>query len=836
VSAAQSRPQHAGSPAEAAARYDDAAQQAAATVIRRYSTSFGLACRLLGPEVRPHVYAVYALVRIADEIVDGASAGSGVPAQGARELLDDLEAETYAAIERGFSSNLVVHAFARTARRAGIGPELIRPFFASMRADLSEDRHSADSLDEYVYGSAEVVGLMCLQVFLMDRAVPEERRAALVAGARRLGAAFQKVNFLRDLAEDYGELGRVYFPGIEPGAFSETEKDRLLDDIDADLAAARAVVGDLPPSSRAAVLAAHDLFRELSVRIRATPARDLLSTRVRVPNPRKAALAAAAVARARTRRRAPLPAPGGRRAVVVGAGIAGLAAAGLLARDGWDVEVLERGTTTGGRAGLLERDGFRFDTGPSWYLMPEVFDHFFRLMGSSSSAELDLVRLDPAYRVWGEKYAEPLDIRSDLEHTVAQFEAVEPGAGARIRAYLASAKRTYDLAVDHFLYTSYASFTPLLTRAVVGGLPGLARHLTGSLHDFAARTVRDTRLRQVLGYPAVFLASAPRMTPSLYHLMSHMDLADSVQYPQGGFRRIIEAVERLAVAHGARIRTQADVVRIVTAPDAGGGGRPRATGVVWRDADGAEHELAADVVVSAADLHHTETQLLPPALQTYPQRYWDGRQTGPGAVLVMLGVRGELPELPHHSLFFTDDWDTNFGAIFDEPARVPDPASVYVCKPSATDPDVAPEGHENLFVLIPVPADPGLGAGGPDGSGSAAVEAAADRVIDQIAQWAGVPGLRERIVVRHTVGPEDFRRDFNSWRGNVLGPAHVLKQSAFFRGTNKSRRVRGLHYCGASTIPGIGLPMCLISAEILLKDLRGDTSTGRLAEPLVPGA
>ncbi|MGQ1837861.1 phytoene desaturase family protein [Kocuria turfanensis] len=822
--------QHAGSPAEAAARYDDAARQSAATVIRRYSTSFGLACRLLGPQIRPHVYAVYALVRIADEIVDGASAGAGVPAEGARELLDDLEAETYAAIARGFSSNLVVHAFARTARDAGIGADLVRPFFASMRADLSEDRHSPGSLDEYVYGSAEVVGLMCLQVFLAGREVPPDVRARLVAGARRLGAAFQKVNFLRDLAEDYGELGRVYFPGVEPGAFSEAEKNRLLDDIDADLAAARAVIDDLPVSSRAAVLVAHDLFRELSVRIRATPARELLSSRIRVPDARKAALAASAVVRARTRRRA--PAPRGQRAVVVGAGIAGLAAAGLLARDGWDVTVLERGASTGGRAGLLERDGFRFDTGPSWYLMPEVFDHFFRLMGSSAAQELDLVGLDPAYRVYGERYEHPIDIRSDLEHTVALFESVEPGAGARIRTYLASAKRTYELAVGHFLYTSYAAFTPLLNRAVLRGLPELARHLSGSLHDFAAATVRDTRLRQVLGYPAVFLASAPRMTPSLYHLMSWMDLADSVQYPRGGFHRIIEAAERLAVAHGARIRTGADVVRIRTS--AAADGPVRATGVVWRDAEGAEHELAADVVVSAADLHHTETALLPPELQSYPQRYWDRRQTGPGAVLVMLGVRGELPQLPHHSLFFSEDWDTNFRAIFEEPTRVPDPASVYVCKPSATDPSVAPEGHENLFVLIPVPADPGLGAGGPDGTGAARVEEVADRVIDQVAAWAGVPDLRERIVVRHTVGPEDFRRDFNSWRGNVLGPAHVLKQSAFFRGANRSRKVAGLHYCGASTIPGIGLPMCLISAEILLKDLRGDTSTGPLAEPLVP--
>jgi len=198
----------------------------------------------------------------------------------------------------------------------------------------------------------------------------------------------------------------------------------------------------------------------------------------------------------------------------------------------------------------------------------------------------------------------------------------------------------------------------------------------------------------------------------------------------------------------------------------------------------------------------------------------------------MLGVEGQLPELAHHSLMFTTDWDANFAAIFGKPAKVPDPASIYVCRPSATDPGTAPPGHENLFVLVPVPADPGLGAGGLGGSGDEQVERLADSVIAQIAQWAGIPDLAGRIRLRRTVGPADFARDFNSWRGGVLGPAHTLRQSAFLRGSNKSRRVEGLFYAGGTTIPGIGLPMCLISAEILLKRLRGDITTAALPEPL----
>jgi phytoene desaturase len=200
-------------------------------------------------------------------------------------------------------------------------------------------------------------------------------------------------------------------------------------------------------------------------------------------------------------------------------------------------------------------------------------------------------------------------------------------------------------------------------------------------------------------------------------------------------------------------------------------------------------------------------------------------------VLVHLGVEGALPQLAHHSLFFTDDWDRNFGAIFDAPSRIPEPASAYVCRPSATDPDAAPAGSENLFVLVPVPADPTIGRGGMDGGGDPQVEKVADAAIAQIAAWSGIPDLSERIVVRRTVGPQDFAVDLNAWSGGALGPGHVLRQSAIFRAGNASKKVAGLFYAGSSTIPGIGLPMCLISAELVLKRLRGDRTAGPLPEP-----
>ncbi|MDN6400892.1 MAG: squalene/phytoene synthase family protein [Brachybacterium sp.] len=276
------------------ARYDRVAQRSAGCVIAGYSTSFGWATRLLEEPVRTHVRSIYALVRIADETVDDPD-----PTFSAAErsrLLEGLAAETARAVAGARAPNRVVPAFALTARRRGIGPALIDPFFASMRADLSVAEHDEASLAEYVHGSAEVVGLMCLRVFLDG---DDAACARLAPAASALGAAFQKVNFLRDLAEDHDELGRTYFPGLDVDDFGDAERDRLLDDIDADLALAGTAIPHLPVSSRRAVAAAHGFYGALSRRLRTTPAQQIRRARVRVPAHEQAVSMDRAVLRAR---------------------------------------------------------------------------------------------------------------------------------------------------------------------------------------------------------------------------------------------------------------------------------------------------------------------------------------------------------------------------------------------------------------------------------------------------------------------------------------------------------------------------------------------------------
>jgi phytoene desaturase len=492
-----------------------------------------------------------------------------------------------------------------------------------------------------------------------------------------------------------------------------------------------------------------------------------------------------------------------KKVIIIGAGVGGMATANLLAKIGYKVEVYEQHPGPGGRAGKFSADGFTFDTGPSWYLMPEVFEQYFGLLGAKPEDYYTLARLKPAYKVFYD-YRSPLTVSGDLDQDKKMFEAVEVGAGARLAHYVASAEEVYRTSIQKYLYNPTSFIRAATDMRIIRDLPMLSKFLLQPLHAKVARTVSSLPLQQILEYPTVFLGVSPFNAPSLYHLMSYIDFKQGVYYPMGGMYTFVEALAALGQQLGVTYHYDSAVSKIVTA-------NGRATGVM---VDGSLHQ--ADIVISAADLHFTETQLLDSADRTYPESYWRNKTAAPSGLLIYLGVRGSLQQLNHHNLLFVENWRNNFDAIFSD-KHWPKQASMYVSRTSATDPTTAPTGHENLFVFVPLPA----GINEPDD-----IEAAANHYIQQFAQASGITDLADRIVYRSVRSAPYFMRDFNAWQGSALGMAHTLRQSAFWRPGPQSKKVSNLLYTGAGVQPGIGLPMCLISAELVVKQLTGDRTIG----------
>lgn len=487
--------------------------------------------------------------------------------------------------------------------------------------------------------------------------------------------------------------------------------------------------------------------------------------------------------------------------IIIGAGYAGVALANLLAKAGFKVDVYEKNDTPGGRIAAIKQDGFTFDVGPSWYLMPEVFDRYYGLFGASAEERLELQRLSPGYRVFFES-AEPLTIQGSTEHDASTFEMIEPGAGETLRHYVTSAKETYDTALKHFLYTNFERPTELLAPDVISKAPRMLSLALRPLDTHVRRFFDDSRLQRILEYHMVFLGSSPYAAPSLYTLMSALDFTTGVYYPRAGMYKLIDDLIALGDSTAITYHYGVEVTRIDT-------NGHKAQGISL--ADGSSH--SADIVVSAADLHFTETSLLSKSRQTYGEKYWQKRHPGPSGLVISLGIKGSLPQLLHHNLYFVDDWRGNFAAIYDEKA-VPEHASMYVCNPTKSDPSLAPKGTENIFILVPFPAGKMLSPEETD--------ALATKYTNDFAAAIGEPDLESRIVTRHIMGPADYAERYNAWQYNAFGgESHVLMQSAFFRTKNKSRKLKNLYYTGAGTLPGIGLPMCLISAELTYKRIMG---------------
>ncbi|HRI03604.1 MAG TPA: phytoene desaturase family protein [Pyrinomonadaceae bacterium] len=495
-----------------------------------------------------------------------------------------------------------------------------------------------------------------------------------------------------------------------------------------------------------------------------------------------------------------------KKVVIIGAGIGGLGAAGLFAKKGYDVTVVEKNANLGGRANIFEHGGFRFDMGPSWYLAPDIFEHYFNLVGERVEDHLELKRLSPSYRIFFRNNGDPLDINSDIEIDTATFEAIETGAGEKLRAYLKQSKYQYEVATQSFMFKNYDRIWDFFNKRVM--TEGQKLSVFSTMHKFVSKFFTSKKLQQVMEYTMVFLGTSPYEAPALYNLMSHMDFNQGVFYPQGGFYELIKALANIAEKNGAVLRTNSPVEKIIVRDG-------KAVGV---RIEGDEF-IEADLVISNADMWFTETRLLDIAQQTHKEKYWQKRTMAPSAFIMYLGVSEKLPSLVHHNLLFSEDWRKNFDEIYKDPC-LPDEPSLYVCAPSVTDPSVAPEGKENLFVLVPIASDLAIT--------DEQKEIYADRVLALMEQEMNLQGLREKIEYKRIYTVENFAADYNAFKGSALGLAHTLRQTAIFRPKNKSKKIENLFYVGAGTNPGIGTQICLISAELAYKRVHDITT----AEPL----
>lgn len=484
----------------------------------------------------------------------------------------------------------------------------------------------------------------------------------------------------------------------------------------------------------------------------------------------------------------------GGKTIIIGAGIGGLASAALLAKNGADVTVLEKCDSPGGRARLWESGGFAFDMGPSWYLMPEVFERFFSLFGKSRDDYWKLKKLDTHYQVFfGGR--EKATITSDFERTKSLFEGFEKGGGEKLAAYVADAKYKYQVATGDFLYREYRSVFQFLNKRLM--TEGLRLDVFQSLDAYVRGYFHDHRARKILEYAMVFLGASPSNAPALYSLMSYLDLEEGIFFPVGGMYAIVEGLVKLCGELGVKIEcgTEVSGIRVENG---------RAAGVRARKGS-LNFELSADAVLANADYAHAENDLLDDADRSYKGRYWEKAVLAPSMLIAYLGINGKVDGLEHHNLYFADDWDAHFSSVFDRPAW-PDDACFYLSAASKTDARAAPPGKENLFLLVPVA--PGLA------DDDRTREAFFEQMMDRVESVTGQE-IRSRIEVKRLFSQRDFTADYHALKGTALGLAHTLSQTAVFRPSMRSKRVKGLYFSGQYTHPGVGVPMTLIASEVV---------------------
>ena len=480
--------------------------------------------------------------------------------------------------------------------------------------------------------------------------------------------------------------------------------------------------------------------------------------------------------------------------IVIGSGFAGLSAASFMAKEGWQVIVIEKNKTAGGRARQLKENGFTFDMGPSFYWMPDVFERYFAQFGKKVSDYYSLHRLDPSYRIyWDDGYT---DMPADFDELKKIFESIETGSGAKLEKYLKGAAYKYEVGVNKLVYKPSRSLTEFMDWETISGVFKL--QVFSSIKSHIAKYFQHPKLRQIMEFPVLFLGALPEDTPALYSLMNYADIKGGTWYPHGGFYAAVDGMYKLAVEVGVTFHFEEDVKEIIIKE-----------GVVQTvSTDKAIYQT--DAVISGADYHFTETKLLPAEYRSYSDAYWDKKVMAPSCLMYYVGLNKKLKQPVHHSLFFDVPFEQHGQEIYKD-QKWPGAPLFYVSVCSLTDDTVAPLGCENIVFLIPI-------ASGLEGDTDELREKYFQLIAKRMEKHTG-ESILDSIVYKKTFSVSDFVKEYNSFKGNAYGLANTLRQTAIFRPACQSKKVKNLFYTGQLTVPGPGVPPSLISGEVVAKQV-----------------
>ncbi len=465
-----------------------------------------------------------------------------------------------------------------------------------------------------------------------------------------------------------------------------------------------------------------------------------------------------------------------------------------MAKAGWDVTVLEKQLTPGGRARQLKEDGFCFDMGPSWYWMTDVFERYFNQFGKRAIDYYQLNRLNPSYRIyWQEEYT---DIPANLNEFKELLDRWEPGAGNKLDKFLKEAEYKYKLGIQKLVLKPGLSITEFLDWEMLKGVFRL--DVFTSIKKHIHKYFKHSRIRQMLEFPVLFLGALPENTPALYSLMNYADIVGGTWYPMGGMYSVVQGMYKLAMETGVKFRFGEEVNRIEIHSG------------IAKKVFTTENSYDADVVIGGADYQFIESKLLPVSYRSYTEKYWDERKMAPSCLLFYVGLNKRLTNVSHHMLFFDVPFEQHALEIYTSKNWPTNPL-FYVSASSVTDPVAAPAGCENLVFLVPV-------AAGLSDDTELTREKYFQLILDRFEKHTGQK-IREAIVFKKSYAHSDFVSDYNSYKGNAYGLANVLLQTAVFRPRCRSKKVSNLFYTGQLTVPGPGVPPSLISGEVVAKEV-----------------